>query len=46
MKVKYKHKLWTEGMAKGAGSTAYDYAMALDEKDRLSEEFGKFFNDF
>jgi amidase len=46
MKIKYKHSLWAKAMAKGAGSTAYDYIAALDQKDQISEEFNAFFNDY
>ncbi len=44
IKSRYKHKLWAKGMSLGAGSSAFNYAQSLEEKDALGDKFNAFFN--
>ena len=46
IKLKYKHDLWAKAMAKGSGGTAYNYAIALEHKDEVGDQFNAFFDNY
>jgi amidase len=42
----HKDKQWGKAMGSGAGINPRGYAIALEEKDNISDEFTRFFKDF